>query len=73
MKWTKTPPSEPGWYWWRGDGGNLAQVREVIIVREFGIGPPGSRETAYIETPEARLTAEWIRGEWWPEPIEPPA
>jgi hypothetical protein len=31
MKWTTTPPSEPGWYWWQRVKGNETVDYTVVI------------------------------------------
>ncbi len=33
MKWTKEPPSEPGWYWWKCVGTNPVDMRVLLVNR----------------------------------------
>lgn len=62
-EWTKTPPSECGYYWMRLDTGS------VQIVSGYGAECwMGEGWTAPAHG--ATLAAEGY--EWWPKPIEPP-
>ena len=63
-EWTKEPPTEPGWYWWRD---SIAQ--EIIHLRwdsnsdDLGYWEPG---TMLFHPADRR------GGKWWLEPIQPP-
>ena len=57
--WTTTPPTEPGWYWWRCDG----RVDTWIIV---------SCEGRLLLRGCGTITPGEIGGEWYSERIEPP-
>lgn len=61
MKWTKTPPAEPGWYWYRDIPldcpTTILRVDETRIAD--GIGCYG-------------VEIERLPGEWWPVKVEPP-
>jgi len=68
MNWTTTPPTEPGWYWWRDSKSKEAQPLNVyknsdgnfrVYVNLFGFGSD-------------RYMPSRIGGEWWPIPIEEP-
>lgn len=65
--WTRTPPSEPGWYWQRGrDSGALQVVR--IRTSSWGhieIGHVDSDEPVPASRMEPFV-------EWWPTPIPEP-
>ena len=63
--WTKTPPSESGWHWWRSSRGALAYPIYWYALSKsassFDIGTM------------SRRTRSWGKiGEWWPVRIEPP-
>lgn len=64
MKWTKEPPSVPGWYW----------IRRPIYSRAAEGGDPPSfhREPHYWHPIHAAALAPPTAWLWWPEPIEPP-
>ena len=70
MKWTQTPPSEPGWYWWRQSktwperygSGAMPHCRWVTFQGGvLGVFNSGSWRTF-----------EFLGGEWWPERIPEP-
>lgn len=58
--WTKTPPSEPGWYWmrWNRDG----HIGEWFVARRDGRG-------YWWHDGEPHATSGY---EWSPVPIAPP-
>jgi len=59
-EWTKTPPTEPGWYWYRDF--------PVLPDTQAGyMNPYGFWECAGLRT-----EAERLPGEWWPERIQEP-
>lgn len=63
--WTKTPPSEPGWYWWRSDHG----CHLCILHWE-----PRCDYASSFDLRNLNITSrDWKRmGEWFPVRIEPP-
>ncbi len=67
-EWITTPPTEPGWYWWRRLHDNPRNKWRIINIRT-GSWPglaccdPMNRD---LTTPVA------IGGEWWPVRIEEP-
>jgi hypothetical protein len=68
-QWTKTPPTEPGYYRFRVEEGMPIKVWEVRTVRRAGY------EKEWVEV--YRVTGEgWEnihvtnRGEWWPERVD---
>ena len=63
MKWAKTPPTEPGWYWWKKQGGS----KSIILLADIPM-----RVYAMLFSDEWRTIDEIPEGEWWPEKIEPP-
>lgn len=71
MKWTKTPPTEPGWYWVKWDSG--------------GTMPPEIVRMTADSSRDLRFNRWWFSGneceshqfemdtyEFWPEPLLPP-
>ena len=65
MEWSKTPPSEPGWYWWYGqthaDGSESKEIVEVVA---------GRAQMMWFAAPDV---VDWLsEGEWWTTPIEEP-
>jgi hypothetical protein len=58
MNWTKEPPTEPGWYWWRKSGAAL-----IIRVGEM-VGFPQMSHVGFPVMPTA--------GEEWAGPISEP-
>lgn len=66
MKWTTEAPTESGWYWFRCDG----DIDTVIICQDAG--PKRELTCRYHTRAFAILLEQIVRGEWWPEKIEPP-
>jgi len=61
VRWTKEPPTESGWYWYRHALSSQPQVFEARDTKDgISIYYDQWRPTFYFE------------GEWWPEKIEPP-
>jgi hypothetical protein len=58
MKWRKTPPTVPGWYWFR----NLARKDDVtptvVHIRDFG-GEGLALGNSYLKGWKSMETAEW--------------
>ena len=69
-KWTRTPPSEPGWYWHRFN----PRERTLIHIIHAAL-PKGSLMAIPMEPFEDAFRGEVDRGgEWWPVRLqEPPA
>jgi hypothetical protein len=63
-KWTKEPPTEVGWYWWRI---NEFESRKQSIMRQRPL------HSDLWLLPFGRRKPFLMRGEWWPIPITPPA
>lgn len=61
--WTKTPPTEPGYYWHRKDG----ETRVVHVYNSCGL----PFDVTFHGTPFVER-ADRLRGEFWSEPIKPP-
>ena len=63
--WTKEPPTEPGWYWWRDEDQtpNCVDVIEDRFDYELKVeNEPGRwRELDCLN-----------HGEWWPDRIQEP-
>lgn len=59
INWTKMPPSERGWYWWRNGG-----ARATPQIVRFEIDHFELCGTEGFEPPN--------QGQWWPEPISVP-
>lgn len=66
--WTKTPPSEPGWYWWRAHKKQVSAWPCLISPRLVRLWCEPSRAHGRTITAKRRRA----RGEWWPVRIEPP-
>lgn len=63
-EWTTTPPTEPGWYWWRkGD-----YPKRPMQVWQFDESGP-----LIASTRPTPVQVEGMGGEWWPARIEEPA
>ena len=62
--WTKTAPTEVGWYWHRWQKGRTPEIAEV-----FKDGQVLS--VAWIAYSYARPTID-VKCEWWPIPIQQP-
>lgn len=64
MTWSKTPPTEPGWYWVRNSFGDC-RVQEVgihwgrLCTMHWGLG-------------SCHDPVEGYDGLWWPEKLQPP-
>ena len=67
-KWTKEPPTEPGWYWWRSDT-DKPKILEVLW-----LGEQGKSLGLYVRGGSRNLYSlgDWDGGEWWPERIKEP-
>lgn len=65
MKWTRTLPTEPGWYWYRGDGlMSSVEVVKLRNIRHLGLCfDSAGRHPIEID--------EWP-GWWSDQPIFPP-
>lgn len=64
-EWTKTPPTVPGWYWWRSGLHEGTQPR-VVQLSEYG----GRFIAAACGAAFRLLTS--LSGEWWSVPIQQP-
>lgn len=74
--WSKTPPSEPGWYWMRATfmpGTERHQAGAPFISCGYVVGSirwrttgPNGGNVLTLDRPE------WVLYEWWPIPIQPP-
>ena len=67
-KWTKDPPTEPGWYFARWGGAPAGVVR---VARGYDESDP----TLHMWTMGEELCeplSEVDGVEWWPVPIQPP-
>jgi len=62
-EWTKQPPTEPGWYWWRVRG-NASITLKVYF--SGGILRANTR-------PYPLPVIEINNGEWWAEQIPEPS
>lgn len=62
-EWTKEPPTEPGWYWFRHMKGSM---HEVVMVSQFHSG------LRVFGPAHDWISIDMLHGEWWPVPIEPP-
>lgn len=58
--WTTTPPTEPGWYWYR-DFPRLPEMH-VGEIKAGGL----------FDALGWRTEVEKLPGEWWPERIQEP-
>jgi len=63
MQWTTTPPTEPGWYWWRFRDGDRVFPRQIIDrdARLIVLGSHGYDRPVNL-----------LGGEWWPVRIDEP-
>lgn len=62
--WSSTPPTESGFYWWRGNNGQTDVVRVDNI--------SGAPCACFYESDSRSAPAD-MGGDWWSEPIaEPP-
>lgn len=71
--WTKTPPSESGFYWIRGcEGFGPAEIvlfdHEMLWIDRIHWRHPTRLSAGYI----AEDLDDEFTGEWWPVPIQPP-
>lgn len=67
-EWTKQPPTEPGWYWWR-DEIDIPPDNEPrwVYLSPAGLMTENDDVDLNVSPPEE------LDGEWWPEQIsEPP-
>ena len=73
QRWSKEPPTEPGWYWWRDCYGTLTahpvKVSRSIVYLAEGTGSEWLAFGIY----EGSKTVEEYVGVWWPEKINVPA
>ena len=60
--WSKEPPTEPGWYWWRPD-----MISESEIVK-------CAKREQFVDVCRGGMWSfsEALRGDWWPERIQEP-
>ena len=65
MNWTKEPPTEPGWYWWRA-GDDLPKLRALEIQRR------AADRVLIVRLCRSAPRADAIDGEWLPERIQEP-
>jgi len=72
MKWTKEPPTEPAFYWWRSDTDTPRPIEILSLDEQFG----GKNKIfgLYVRGVSRNMysLSDWDGGEWWPEKIEPP-
>lgn len=64
--WSKDPPAEPGWYWWRMRDGTEAFVLQWLPAPKL-IGYPDPEAPSFI-----RYRGWGTIGEWWPVQISMP-
>ena len=64
MKWTKEPPTEPGYYWWRLTPEHMHQQVQVCGEVLYVVATIGDHPIA--------LPVSFVPGEWWPERIPEP-
>jgi len=69
-EWTKTPPTVPGWYWWRHPAFNRGIASPVqVAVRD---GKLMGGRSVLPEHMHVAIDSERPGGEWWSEPIQEP-
>lgn len=69
-RWTRTPPTEPGWYWYRD------AMDTQVVNAEYGMGYDDSEHLVFTMagsgdgfSPEIMLRQD---GEFWSEKLEEP-
>ncbi len=77
MTWSKQPPTEPGWYWWRWRSDGYRWTLHIEADDDSGelfTWVPWSRHP--FDDKRVMLTDDDLvpddGGEWWPTPIEVP-
>ena len=65
--WTKTAPTEAGWYWNRKGSFKRGGPLVPIELRDDGDGLG-----AFSERADEFVLAQNLGGEWWSEPIQEP-
>ena len=80
--WTSTPPSEPGWYWWRCYTWRNNPITPYPVKvslepneRKGNFQKPGSVREPLVFYNGMQTTFEDLakeRGEWWPIRIQEP-
>jgi hypothetical protein len=68
LQWSSEPPTEPGWYWWRESATPIWPPSPVEVERDSRTGHLFHR----LDSDYDELLA-MMGGQWWPEPLEPPA
>ena len=64
--WSKKPPTEPGYYWWRyGPDDDLPDLLNLYL-SPMGIMAPNEDDALHVSPPEK------LDGEWWPERVQEP-
>jgi hypothetical protein len=73
LSYTRVPPTEPGWYWWRDDKILKAEPLEVTheIWDTSTNGEDNWGSGLYANTKDGLKDIDFIGGEW-SERIEPP-
>ena len=59
--WTKTPPTAPGWYWWRATSTEREPKPVQLRMLNGAVCLNNLPVTMYVDC------------EWWPIPLEVPA
>lgn len=69
LKWTTTPPTEPGWYWWRMKTETVTSDPEVSSVERNTVNGKLERWDIGVDyaSPVWTTTVQW-----WPVRIEEP-
>ena len=68
-QWTTTPPTEPGWYWWRTNEG--CDDHQVVFVFR-PIDTDRLLVATYMTAKDLAKPPQKHQGEWWPERIKEP-
>ena len=69
LKWQTTPPTEPGWYWWRTNEG--CDDHQVVFVFR-PIDTDRLLVATYMTAKDLAKPPQKHQGEWWPERIKEP-
>ncbi len=64
MTWSKQPPTEPGWYWWRQFPDSRPMAESVQMA--------GGELRLVVEASGTGYDLEGYGGEWWLDPIAMP-
>lgn len=73
MKWTKTKPTKPGWYWCRNVGDQPATIWEAVV--RVDISHEGVLRCGWMTAPgKVGVMSEynWNPDALWCGPISPP-